>query len=150
MRASATVLCNNILFRAKKEKISVTPMKLQKLLYYVCVKYVKETGHLPISEHFEVWKYGPVLATVYAEFKPFGSSPIKEYAVNAKGKSRMVDEDCNPLLSSCIDYVWRKLKSYSAVELSQRTHQKGSGWYAAFQRDQDAISTEDMKNDTTL
>lgn len=150
MRASATVLSNNILMRGKQDDEKITPMKLQKLLYYVCVMYVKEVGHLPISEHFEVWQYGPVLASVYAEFKPFGASPITKYALNAKGKARIVDESCNPVLSSCIEYVWSKFKRTSAVDLSKRTHQKGSGWYAAFQRNDDAIKTEDMKNDTTL
>lgn len=150
MRASATVLCNNILVRAKNENIPVTPMKLQKLLYYVCVKYVKETGNLPISEHFEVWKYGPVVASAYAEFKPFGSSPITEYAKNAKGKSTMVDEESNPVLKDCLDFVWHKLKGLSGIELSERTHRRGSGWYSAFQAEHSAISTEEMQNDRTL
>lgn len=150
MRAAATVLSNNILVRAKREQIPITPMKLQKLLYYVCVKYVQETGGLPISEHFEVWKYGPVVASVYAEFKPFGSSPIKGFALNAKGKAKMVDEDFNPKLRDCLEYVWHKFKNLSGIELSQRTHQKGSGWYSAYQDDKEAISTENMKNDTTI
>lgn len=150
MRAAATVLSNNILVRAKRENIKVTPMKLQKLLYYVCVKYVQETGSSPISEHFEVWKYGPVAASVYAEFKPFGSSPITSFAQNAKGKAKMVDEEYNPTLRLCIDYVWNKLKSCSGVELSARTHQSGSGWYSAFQKDEEAISTEEMRNDSTI
>ena len=150
MRASATVLSNNILMRGKADEIKITPMKLQKLLYYVCVKYVQEVGHLPILEHFEVWQYGPVLASVYAEFKPFGSSPITKYALNAKGKARIVDEEHNPVLSSCIDYVWRKFRRYGGIELSERTHRKGSGWYTAFQRGDDAISTEDMRNDATI
>ena len=79
MKAVATVLSNNILFRAKKDHIPVTPMKLQKLLYYVCVKYVQDTGTTPIAEPFLVWKYGPVAPSVYAEFKSYGSKPIKSY-----------------------------------------------------------------------
>ena len=58
--------------------VEITPMKLQKILYYVCVKYVKETGIFPIYERFEVWKYGPVIPSVYSEFKTFGASPIKK------------------------------------------------------------------------
>ena len=56
MKASAQSLCNNILMRAHRESIDVTPMKLQKLLYYVCTKYVQETGISPIMEYFAVWK----------------------------------------------------------------------------------------------
>ena len=150
MRASATVLCNNILYRAKCEKISITPMKLQKLLYYVCTLYVKRTGRLPISEHFEVWQYGPVAASVYAEFRPFGSRPIIGYAQNAKGKATMVDEAFNPTLTQCLDIVWGKFKHLSGIQLSELTHQKGSGWWTAYQEERDAISTEDMKNDSTI
>lgn len=150
MKAVATVLCNNVLVRGKKEKIQVTPMKLQKLMYYICVKYVQKTGKMPIYESFEVWKYGPVVPSVYFEFKPYGASPITEFARNAKGKAKMVDEDTNPILKKCIDYVWEKFKYFPGVEISKITHQKGSGWYKAYQRDDELISLEDMANDTTV
>lgn len=150
MKAVATVLSNNILIRAKKERIPVTPMKLQKLLYYTCVKYAQETGQTPISELFEVWQYGPVVPSVYSEFKSFGSSPITKLAQDAKGKSKIVNEGFNPRLKRCIDTVWRKYKDYTGVELSQRTHQRDSGWYAAYQRNDEIISVEDMKNDRTV
>ena len=44
MKASAQNLCNNILIRAHKNKIDVTPMKLQKLLYYICARRVAGMG----------------------------------------------------------------------------------------------------------
>ena len=55
MKASAQNLCNNILIRAHKEKIEVSPMKLQKLLYYICVMYVQKTYSFPILDRFVVW-----------------------------------------------------------------------------------------------
>lgn len=150
MKTTATVLCNNILVRAKEEKIRVTPMKLQKLLYYVCVKYAKETGDSPVLEPFEVWKFGPVVSSVYVEFKSFSTKPITGYARDAKGEAMKVSESRNPILAACLNYVWNKLKHYNAVELSERTHQKGSGWYAAYQEDRQIITLEDMKNDRSL
>lgn len=150
MRASAIALSNNILKRGRADNVRITPMKLQKLLYYVCVKYAKETGELPIYERFDVWKYGPVLTSIYAEFKPYGSSAITSFATNAKGRAVAVDESVNPLLKKCLDYVWKKLGRYSAIELSERTHRKGSGWYAAYQEDRPFIEKEDMINDTSL
>lgn len=150
MKAVATVLSNNILLRAKQEHIKVTPMKLQKLLYYVCVKYVKETGETPISELFEVWQYGPVVPSVYHEFKSFRSSGITKLARDATGSARIVDEDSSPILTDCINFVWSRLKKFTGIELGQRTHQKGSGWYEAYQRDDEFITLEDMKNDATI
>lgn len=147
---SALSLCNNILERAHKEKIEVSPMKLQKLLYYICVKYVKEVGELPIMERFEVWKYGPVVSSVYYVFKPFGASPIKGYYRNVKGDIRIVDEENNSTIKYCIDFVWDKFKRTGAIDLAKRTHERGSGWYSAFQKKNDTISIEEMKNDDTI
>ena len=140
MKAVATVLSNNLLIRARQENIKVTPMKLQKLLYYVCVKYVKETGEMPVSEPFEVWQYGPVIPSVYHEFKSFRAAGINKFA----------DEDSSPILTDCINFVWSRLKHFTGIELGQRTHQKGSGWYKAYQRDDEIITLEDMKGDTTI
>lgn len=39
MPMSATVVCNNILKRAFSESVAVSPMKLQKLLYFVSCEY---------------------------------------------------------------------------------------------------------------
>lgn len=150
MRAPATVLSNNILCRAMKENIPITPMKLQKLLYYVCVKYAKKTGNIPISEHFEVWQYGPVVATVYSEFKPYGAKPITKPYKNSNGETLIINEKTSPVLRECLDSVWGELKNYSGIELSQRTHRKGSGWYVAYQNNKNVISTKEMKDDRTI
>ncbi len=150
VKASALVLSNNILRRGKREKIDISPMKLQKLLYYVCVMYAKKTGELPISERFEVWQSGPVLASVNSAFEPFGAKPITNYCPNAKREAKVVNEERNPIIRSCLDYVWRKMKGYSAIDLAECSRQKGSGWYIAFQRYENEISVEDMINDETF
>lgn len=98
MKASTQSLCNNILTRAYKEKNDITSMKLQKLLYYVCTKYAQETGIFPIMEYFAAWKYGPVIPSVYEQFKPFKAEPINRFARNAKRLAKIVDENANPIL----------------------------------------------------
>lgn len=149
MKASSTVLCNNILFRANKDKLKVTPMKLQKIMYYVCRDYVRSTGELPVSEQFEVWPYGPVLPSVYNEFKGFKDKPITSYACDALGKAAMVKESVNPELSRILDDVWHKYKRKTGIELSKMTHQDSSGWYKAYSEGRSVVELEDMKNDTS-
>lgn len=149
MKALSTDLCNNILQRGKQDGISITSMKLQKLMYYVCRDYVIETGDMPISEQFEVWQYGPVLPSVYGEFRAFGAKPITEYAKDASGRSYKVDESESPILSRIIDVVWAKYKKMTGPQLSEMTHQPGSGWYTAFMEAHEKITLEDMKNDHT-
>ena len=61
---TALNISNNLLQRAFTDKISISPMKLQKLLYFTYKHYLKSTNGIPLfAERFEVWKYGPVLPT---------------------------------------------------------------------------------------
>ena len=110
MAFSSTVICNNVLKRAKSENIKVTPMKLQKLLYFVSCEYVKATGTELLSEHFEVWQFGPVLPSVYNEFKSFHSSPITTFAKDANGESFLYDENNAPNLKRSMDLIWNAFK----------------------------------------
>lgn len=148
--AIAYDLCNNILARAFRDNIKVTPMKLQKLLYYVCVLCLKKTDLYPLEESFEVWKYGPVMPSVYAMFKPYRANPIKKYAIDINGDAWTVDEIKHPVITDCVETVWDRLKNYSGSQLARRTHQEGSGWYCAWERGDTIIAVEDMKNDATF
>ena len=56
---------NSILMRAFIENIDITPMKLQKLIYFTYQMYLKETDIPLFDERFETWKYGPVISSVY-------------------------------------------------------------------------------------
>lgn len=147
MRASSTVLCNNILLRGVNNGEKITPMKLQKLMYFVCRDYAKRFYSSPISEQFEVWQYGPVLPSVYLEFKSFGANPITEFARDAQGNAFMVSEKDNPDLAQIIDAVWQKYHSKTGIELSRITHQPESGWYRAYTERRQYITEEDLRSD---
>lgn len=149
MPMSGTVVCNNILRRAFKEGVSVSPMKLQKLLYFVGCEYVKNTGADLFTEDFGVWQYGPVLPTVYDEFKSFKSSPITKYATDANGVAYAIDENDAPNLKSAIDRIWQNFKGFDGVSLSRITHKDGSGWSTAFCQNRAKLTTDDMRLDNT-
>ena len=58
----ATLVANNVLYRASRSepRVTVTLMKLQKVLYFVASEYAKRTGRPLFSEHFQTWEYGPI------------------------------------------------------------------------------------------
>lgn len=124
-------VCNNILNEAFKRNLDVTPMKLQKLLYYVNGEYLKKTGDVMFMDCFMKWKYGPVLMPVYYEFQSFGANPITSYSKDAKGNSLAYDLSKNPILQHCINNVLNKYGGFTGVELSQKTHEDGGAWKAA-------------------
>lgn len=58
---------------------SLTPLKLQKILYYVQVFHLINNQSRPLfGESIQKWQYGPVVPSVYFEFKDNGISHISE------------------------------------------------------------------------
>ena len=143
MSFSAVNVSNNILLRAFEQDVSVSPMKLQKLLYFVASEYAKETGTPLFNEQFRAWQYGPVLRSVYDEFKSYSGAPIRKYAKDAEGKAYRIDENKNPPLARALDRVWSQAKGVSAVELSRITHEPGSAWFNTYQARGSELIPED-------
>lgn len=58
---------------------SLTPMKLQKLCYYVQAIYMAtHDGEQLFEEDFEAWTYGPVISALYQEYKDYGWRSIQQ------------------------------------------------------------------------
>ncbi|MFB9087115.1 DUF4065 domain-containing protein [Erwinia tracheiphila] len=78
MAYSATAVANAFIEKAIKRQVpDLTPMKLQKLLFYVQSWHLKlYDGKTLFEESFMRWKFGPVIPNLYHELKRYGSSPI--------------------------------------------------------------------------
>ncbi len=57
-----------------------TNLKLQKLMWFCCINYLRETKSRLINENFYAWQYGPVLLPVYEKYKNLGSDLILDYS----------------------------------------------------------------------
>lgn len=135
MAYSAVHVSNNLLKRAFDENVSVSPMALQKLLYFVASEYAKKTGGRQLlEENFQPWRYGPVVRSVYDEFKPFGAGSIRAFGKDAQEKAYMAAERKDPKLAEAINAVWDAAKHRSAVSLSRITHNDGSAWSKGYTR----------------
>lgn len=56
---------------------NLTPLKLQKILYYVQANHLATHNGTPLfMDPIEKWQYGPVVPSVYHEFKDFGINHI--------------------------------------------------------------------------
>lgn len=149
MAYSPTMIANNVLSRAFEEKIYVSPMKLQKLLYFIASEYQKRTGKTLLAEPFQTWAYGPVIHSVYDEFRAFSKTRIKRYGRDAEGKAYVIDEAEDIDLRHSMERVWEAAKNMGAVELSEITHREGSAWDKAFQADMALLDPEDIVADNT-
>lgn len=144
-----TLIANNVLNRAFAEKYRISPMKLQKILYFAAAEYQKNTGKSLFSERFETWQYGPVLRSVYSEFRPFSRDFITRFAKDAENQSHMINESADPALQRVLDTIWSATKGHSAVDLSRITHMENSAWDKSFQNEQPFLSSDHIAADDT-
>ena len=73
-------VANYFIDLANAKKIQITPMKLQKLIYFAHGWHLAIIGEPLIDECVQAWSYGPVIDSIYHEFKEYGSGPIKRHA----------------------------------------------------------------------
>lgn len=108
---SALEVSKWILSEAERQGIRLTPMQLQKLLYYVQGEYIGMTGKPLFAEAIEAWQHGPVVPEVYRAYKVYGRTPINPVPCE-------IPED----LASYIRYCVSSRGRMSAAELRNATH----------------------------
>lgn len=116
-------------------------MKLQKILYFAH-GWNLGLGLGPlIDDRVEAWKWGPVIPTVYHEFKKFGTGPINKHRWSRVAAARQDDgkpriQEVTPSLDdfpgdietpkAVLRKVWEVYKPFSAAKLSSMTHKVGT------------------------
>ncbi|MFZ9470501.1 MAG: Panacea domain-containing protein [Rickettsiales bacterium] len=130
---SASDIANYMIACSFIEKIPLSPMKLIKLVYIAYGWGLVFLNQKLFNEDIEAWQYGPVIPSIYHEFKRFGKEPIDEMSVSMNemtgdlSVNRINLKEGNNI-SKLLNLVWTYYRNYSAVELSDLTHQLGSPW----------------------
>lgn len=138
MPYSAKTVANEFLHLAKEEGRSLTPMQLVKLVYFAYGWYWVIANDRLINERIQAWEYGPVVPSIYHEFKRFGNRPINGFASEltpvGDGNSFTFQLDdpripeSDTVARQLIKRVWDVYKGFSAIQLSQMTHEFGTPW----------------------
>ncbi|MSS18862.1 type II toxin-antitoxin system antitoxin SocA domain-containing protein [Pseudoramibacter porci] len=125
----------------------ITPLSLQKLLYFVQGISLATTGLAIIEEDCEAWIHGPVFPDVYNLFKNFKYNPIDDERFPYVKWS---DGQLNDVEKQIIDLVAKTFGQYSGKALEGITH-KEIPWinarrgYASDERSNEIISKEQIK-----
>ncbi|WP_407270592.1 Panacea domain-containing protein [Radiobacillus sp. PE A8.2] len=104
-------------------KDSMSPKKLQKLLYYAYSWTLtlenENNDNLQVrlfDERIEAWVHGPVIPSVYGKYRDYGFLDIEK------------NESYQPVLSSeiedILEQVWDEYGSYTGNQLESITHQE--------------------------
>ena len=145
---SAGQVANYILDLADRDGVAVTPMKLQKLVY-IAYGWALALYDLQLfKEQIQAWKHGPVIASLFHEFKVYTNNPIT-------GRSFELSHDGSTWVSSiprsdrdaraAISGTWRAYRHLSAASLRNRTHAPDTPWSRVYNNESipgTVISTE--------
>lgn len=103
-------------------KGSMSPKKLQKLLYYAYSwtltlqnEKVTDLEHKLFEEKFEAWVHGPVIPSIYNTYRIYGYNEIASVDEMIR-----FDEDTEDVL----EQVWDEYGHYNGNQLESITHQE--------------------------
>ena len=128
-------VANFILTQAEYEEAPVTQLKLLKLVYllYGWVRAILDERLF--DEDIQAWKLGPVVPSLYHEFKRFGSDPITErsFCMDDYGTvTRPSIPDDHPVVI-IMKRAWDVYKPFKALALVNKTHEPDSPWERHYQ-----------------
>ncbi|HCN53852.1 MAG TPA: hypothetical protein DIS88_08710 [Prevotella sp.] len=119
----------------------ISNLKLQKILYFVQAYFLTSTeDHHPcFSDTIEAWNFGPVVPSVYHEFKQYGAGDIPSIqsyinfdSSNVWNSERVeyknyISQEDQDRINAVVD----KFSDYSASDLVALTHRQ-SPWIDAY------------------
>ena len=142
MRSAFEIVPHFLKQSEKSIESRITPLKLQKLLYYAQAWSLVFRGKIFFYEDIEAWIHGPVVPRVYRHYKQYGYSTLPQEDFFSKLK----DDEINIL-----NMVWMSYGKKSAKFLEELTHSeypwiKTRTGLRVDQPSTKKISLRDMKN----
>ena len=121
----ARFVANAFIERARKHGRTLTPMYLQKLVYFAQARMLSIHAERLIHQDFEAWPLGPVVPDLYDALKQYGDSHVEQEIANVKSDPLDFRE------RDLIERVFKMYGSRSAEELSELTHAEDTPWQKA-------------------
>jgi uncharacterized phage-associated protein len=131
MPYDALVVANHLLKAAQKRNLRLTPMHLLKLSYIAHGLSLAVYNSPLVSESVQAWDFGPVIPSIYHEFKQYGSDPVTDLARDPY-TGRPLRSDVGGEVEKLLELVVDKYGAYEAFRLSALTHKEGTPWQQTY------------------
>ena len=117
----------------------VTPLMLQKLLYFIQGVYSAINNRMMFTEECRAWVHGPVYVEVYNLFREFKYNPIEDprFAILENSEKQLSESE-----KKAVDLVINTFGSYGAKVLEKITHYEKPWISARCGFEDDVISNE--------
>ena len=116
-----TVIANAFLDLAEKDGTELSPMQVQKLVYFSHGWHLAFDKGALSSERAQAWRWGPVFPSLYHALKHWGSGAIQD-------RIKVPWEISDDFASSLVDRAWIVYRDMTAIALSQLSHDPGGPW----------------------
>ena len=130
-------VANYFLKRARDENRPITQLKLIKLVYIAHGWNLALAGEPLYDEPVQAWKHGPVIPSVYHEFKHFGRRTVDQLAEHRNLDTMAADYPEIPksdaTTQKILNLVWNAYRKFSGEALIEKTHEEGSPWSQTFE-----------------
>jgi len=136
-------IANFILDACESIGITVTNLKLQKLMYFCHAMVLVKTGQPLMNPGFQAWRYGPVNKLVYSIFKVFGEQPITERATKLIIETGNTEICTNNLSTQTKAHISECLTIYGNIstgQLVKLTHIIDGPWYQIWETNKDKVN----------
>ena len=120
-------------FFIDREIKKITNLRLNKYVYFAYGFALAILDREIFHEPIQAWKFGPVIPSIYHEFKHFGFKSIdqKSYIYDYHDEVDFiprVNKKEDPELWKLLKSVYKKISPFSSKDLILITHARGSPW----------------------
>ena len=110
---------------------TLTNMRIHKILYLCHVMYIGKKKEPLFDEHFEAWKYGPVIPSLYHDLKCYSAQPIT-YIL---GSSSLYEQDKEKRDEfNALKEYGAFFNRYTTADLLVLTHCEGGAWSRVYDK----------------
>lgn len=135
---SAAAVANWFLDRARQENLELDQLQIQKLLYYANAWFLANRDVELFSDDIVAWPHGPVIKSIWQQFRKYGRNPIRERAQEIQlepGQHILDAKFVTPRLTDperiqLCEQIWQRYGrgKFSGIQLSNMTHAKDEPW----------------------
>jgi uncharacterized phage-associated protein len=136
--------------KANENRRAITPLKLQKLVYYAYARCLANEQIKLFNERIEAWQNGPVIPSIYHALKEFGANSIPAEWAKCDNLRETEQYRMPVNVSAILKEVNDQYGHFSAFDLVTLTHTEQPWINARADLPSNANSTRYIKDEDIL
>lgn len=132
-----SAVANYFIERSKKDKIILTNLSMQKLVYFAYGWIRVYPGKKLFYDRIEAWQYGPVIPSLYHQLKRYGSKQITQKLVEydyEKNEFFSWNLTEGTAIREMMGRIWDRYKSLPPNAMVALTHKRGTPWFETIKK----------------